>query len=86
MFQGPVGSPYPGKYAMFAFAALLATVCWRSLLHAAKMRREQKMNSDRGITYKPEPKNSVGASIAVAVTAGCLLAVALWAIYRAWPN
>jgi hypothetical protein len=86
MFQGPVGSPYPGKYVMFAFAAFFAAMCGRSSLYAAKMRRDERMNAARGISYKPDAKKSLIANAAVAIGAGCLLAVALTAIYEAWPN
>jgi hypothetical protein len=86
MLQGPVGSPYPGKYVMFAFAAFFAALCWRSSLYATRALREQRMNVARGISYKPDAKRSVGACIAVALVAGCLMALALTAIYEAWPN
>jgi cytochrome c-type biogenesis protein CcmH/NrfG len=86
MVQGPVGSPYPGKYVMFAFAALSAAICWRSFVFAARAHREQRMNAARGISNRPDAKKSMGSNGVVALVAGCLLLVALMAIYEAWPN
>jgi hypothetical protein len=86
MLSGPVGSRYPGKYAMFAMAALLATVAWRSSRFALRAAREQRKNAVLGTSFKPESKKSIEANIAVAVGALCLLAGVLVAIYKAWPN
>lgn len=86
MLQGPVRSPYPGKYVMFAFAAFLAVLCWRSSRNAARTWREERMNETRGISYRPDSKKSVGANIAVALVSAVLLTSALIAIYVAWPN
>lgn len=86
MLQGPVGSPYPGKYIMFAVAALFAVVCWRSSRYAARTWREQRMNEARGVSYRPDTKKSVGANIAVALVSAVLLTWAMMAIYMAWPN
>jgi hypothetical protein len=86
MLQGPVGSPYPGKYVMFAFVAFLGFMTWRFSRSAMEARRKQRNNSEQGITEKPDPKKSVGAAIAAAVIAFSLLVTALAAIYKSWPN
>ena len=86
MMSGPVGSAYPGKYVMFAIAGFSATLAWRSSRLAIRAAREQRKNAVLGISFKPEPKKSMETSIFVAVVAIWLLAVALVAIWKAWPN
>ena len=86
MVQGLVGSPYPGKYVCFAMAALFATVAWRSSRTAMRTTREQRKGHARGIFFKPDPKRSIGTNVLVALVALSLLAIALAAIYTAWPD
>lgn len=86
MLSGPVGSPYPGKYVCFAGVALLTTVAWRSLRSALRALREQRINAVLGTTFKPDAKASVGANVAVAIVAVCLVAGLLVAIYKSWPG
>lgn len=86
MLQGPVGSPYPGKYVCFAMAAFFATLAWRSSRIALRTMREQRKSAAQGIFFKPNAKKSVGASVAVALVATFLLATLLAAIYTTWPN
>ena len=86
MLQGPVGSPYPGKYVMFAFVAFFAFLTWRFSRSAIKARRDQRNDAELGITVKPDPKKSVGAATVAAVVAFSLLVTALAAIYTAWPK
>jgi hypothetical protein len=86
MLSGPVGSPYPGRYACFAGAALLVVLAWRSSRFALRSAREQRKNAVLGTTFKPDSKGSVEANVAVAVGAICLLAGLLVAIYREWPR
>ena len=86
MLQGPVGSPYPGKYVCFAMAALCATIAWRSSRIAIQTMREQRKSAAHGIIFKPDAKKSVGANVVVALVATLLLATLLVAVYTVWPN
>jgi hypothetical protein len=86
MLQGPVGSPYPGKYVSFVFAAFFAVVTWRASRSAIQAGREQRTNAALGVAVKPDAKKSVGANAAVAVGAFLLLVPALAAVYTEWPH
>jgi hypothetical protein len=86
MLQGPVGSPYPGKYVCFAMAAFFATLAWRSSRIAVRTMRAQRKNTAQGVFFKPDAKKSVGANVAVALVATLLFTTLLAAIYVAWPN
>lgn len=86
MLVGPVGSPYPGKYACFAMASLCAVVAWRSSRSAFQGGSTQRRSAALGTSFKPDIKRSVGANATVAVVATCLLTALLVAIYRAWPK
>lgn len=86
LLQGPVGSPYPGKYVMFAFAAFLALMTWRFSRSAIRARRKQRNDAALGISVRPDPKKSGGAGVTAAVLFFLMLVAALAAIYKAWPN
>lgn len=83
MIQGPVGSPYPGKYACFVMAGLLAIVLWRSLRFALRVRAGDLRKTAVATSLKPESKASAGASIYVATVAAALLILLIVAICRA---
>lgn len=86
MLQGPVGSPYPGKYTCFAMAALFATATWRALRSAVRTLREQRRNAAEGTLFRPDAKKDVGAAICVSLVGAFLLVMMLVVIYKAWPN
>jgi hypothetical protein len=86
MYQGPVASPYPGKWICFAMAAFFATLAWRSSRVVVRTMREQRRNTAQGLFFKPDAKKSVGANVAVALVATTLCVTMLAAIYVAWPN
>jgi hypothetical protein len=67
MLQGPVGSPYPGKYVMFVFSAFFAFMTWRFSRSAINVRREQKNNAEQGISVKTYSKKTVGAAVVAAI-------------------
>lgn len=86
MLQGPVGSPYPGKYVMFAFAAFSALLTWRFSRSAIRARKEERDRDASGIVLKPDPKRSFGNAATAAIIAFFLLATALASIYIEWPK
>jgi len=86
MLQGPVGSPYPGKYVMFAFAAFFALLTWRFSRSANRARKEERDRGAFGIVLKPDPKKSFGNAAVATIIAFFLLATALASIYIEWPK
>ena len=84
--SGPIGSPYPGKYISLGMAAFCAVVLWRASRSLMKTVRDERRDSAQGISVKPDPKNSIGANLAVGLMVAYLLAMLLFAMYREWPN
>ncbi len=61
MLQCPVGSSYPGKYVMFAFAAFFAALCWRTWLGPTERELGGRSRDGRGLSDNPPPFQSATA-------------------------
>ena len=83
---GPVGSPYPGKYVVLAMAVFFAVLLWRCSQSAIKIMKKERMDSDQSTFHKPDAKRNVGAVVWVGLVAAYLFVMAIYAVYKAWPN
>jgi hypothetical protein len=86
MLKGPIGSPYPGKYVMFAFAAFFAMLTWRFSRSALRAKKEERDRGASGIILKPNPRKSFGNAATATIIALFLLVTALASIYIEWSK
>lgn len=86
MLQSPVKGGYPGKYVCFGMAAFLVFMLYRISRSTVSINKKQRNDAAEGVSFKPDPRKSIGGHVLVALVAAYLLATIVAAIYKSWPN